>query len=1000
MVTLTEQGYAELCCKTNHSFLQGASRPEELIEQAARLNLNALAITDRDGVYGMPKAYRAVKNHPKLKLIVGAELSLEGKPPLILLAQNRKAYGLMCRLISASHEGREKGKASLQWNRFVEMMESPHRDGLVALAQDGQAVQYGALKDLFGSRLYLPLSRLFDGFDVQRTRRVLEISRIFDLKIIATNDVHYHMASRKVLQDVLTAVREQTTLSGAGRKLHPNAERHLKSADEMRRLFADLPEAITNTLVVAESCAFSPSELRYCYPSEWIPQGETAQSYLVKLVWEGAKKRYPQGIPPQIVTQIEHELKTIDELKFADYFLTIWEIVEFARAKKILCQGRGSAANSVVCYCLGITAIDPSQIEMLFERFISAERGEPPDIDVDFEHERREEVIQHIYERYGRDRAAMVAALVAYRSRSASREVSKVLEVDLEQVRKAENPSPQVGLARKIAGELYGFPRHLSIHSGGFTLSRDPLIETVPIEPARMEGRTVVQWDKDDLDAIGLLKVDILALGMLTAIRKTCDYIGGLSLDRIPRDDARTYEMMQKADTVGVFQIESRAQMNMLGRLLPKNFYDLVIQVAIVRPGPIVGKMVHPYLRRRRGIEPVEFPDPRLVPILKRTLGVPLFQEQVMRIAIKLVNFTPGEADELRRAIGAWRSTGSIEKLGKKLKAGLLSSGLPQEWVDRVFEQIKGFAEYGFPESHAASFALLAYASSYLRCHYPAEFTCALLNSQPMGFYSSNTLINDARRHGVQVLALHPNASEWDCTLEGKALRIGWRVVKGLGEAEAACILEERKKRPFQSLLDFCARVRLKPQVLSRLAMGDAFSCFGFDQRHALWEVLAHEAFLRPDPGGQFHLFQNALLSQESQGDPMFAPLDFDEAIRADYASYRLSVRGHPMQALRAKLKNLPKITTSQARRFQHGQLVTIAGLAIIRQRPPTAKGTVFSTLEDEEGFLDLILHKSTHERFRALFDEHTFLVARGVIQRDTHSVSVLVKHLRPVFRV
>ena len=1007
--------YAELICRTHYSFLRGASHPSELVQRAAELGLVALAITDRDGVYGIPKAYRASQTCPNLKLIVGAELTLEsplGIPDQVLslhlLAKDRSGYGLLCRLLTASHEGQAKGRALLSWSRFLELMGEPSSAGLIALIRTPtqELFPYAALSGLFPGRIYLALARVLDGGDRVRTEQTVELSRKFQLPIIATNDVHFHLRPRRVLHDVLTAIRENTCLDQIGRRIFSNSERYLKSPREMKALFADMPEALSNTLRVAEQCSFSPSELRYYYPSEWIPIGETAQSYLTRLTWKGAEGRYPAGIPEDVTHQLLHELELIEKVRFADYFLTIWEIVEFARTRKILCQGRGSAANSAVCFCLGITAIDPVRMNLLFERFISVERGEPPDIDVDFEHERREEVIQHIYEKYGRHRAGMVSAIITYRTRSAIRDVKKAIGED----RYARNEESSLALV----SELKGVPRHLSIHSGGFTLSACPIIETVPIEPARMEGRTIVQWDKEDLDSIGLLKVDILALGMLSAIRKTFDSVAtrhavSLTVATIPPDDERTYQMIRRAETVGVFQIESRAQMNMLRRLLPENFYDLVIQVAIVRPGPIQGKMVHPYLKRRRHLEDSRCPDPRMEPILSRTLGVPLFQEQVMKIAMVMANFTPGEADELRRAIGAWRSSGSIEKIGNRLQQGLLASGLAPEFVERIFQQIQGFAEYGFPESHAASFALLAYASSYLKCHYPAEFTCALLNSQPMGFYSSYTLVEDVKRQGVEVRPLDPCRSEWDCTLEGRALRMGWRMVQGLGRAEAGELLEERGRRSFSGLPDFISRVRLSLRVLNRLAMGDAFVGFGLSQREALWEILHLQMYRsmyrpmnrpmnqkagRPAPvrEQQLSLFQYG--AESSPSSALFSPLSPYQAIQADYESYHLSVKGHPMMALRADQelrKQIPSTTSATLKQMKASQVTRLAGLVIVRQRPPTAKGTMFATLEDEWGFADLILHASTFEKYRAYFESSPFIVVAGKVQRDGELVTLLV---------
>lgn len=977
--------YAELRARTHYSFLRGASHPAELIEQAASLGLRGLAITDLNGVYGMPKAYLASQAHPSLKLIVGADLTLEGGSLLTLLARDRAAYGVLCRLITTAHAGKEKGQASLSWSELWEHGSRPGFTGLIALPDLETPWSAQRLEQLWGGfgteRLLIPLHRFLDGRDKARTARALELEKRFSARIVATNAVHFHVPERKRLQDVLSCIREGRKLKDAGSLLFPNAERTLRAPALMRKLYRDLPRALTHTLEVAESCVFSPSELRYRYPSEWIPQGESAQSYLEKLTWQGAARRYPQGIPENVAAQLRHEFALIQELQFADYFLTIWEIIEFARERRILCQGRGAAANSAVCYCLGITAVDPVRMNLLFERFLSAERGEPPDIDVDFEHERREEVLQHVYEKYGRDRAAMVAAVITYRSRSALREVSKVFGEEAGQAS-----------AQNLIEDIKGFPRHLSIHSGGFTLSADPIIETVPVEPARMEGRTIVQWDKYDLDALGLLKVDLLSLGMLSAIRKTLDQVG-LELATIPAEDPKTYQMIREADTVGVFQIESRAQMSMLPRLLPETFYDLVVEVALVRPGPIVGKMVHPYLRRRRGLEPATLPDPRLEPILGRTLGVPLFQEQVMKMAITLAEFTPGEADQLRRAIGAWRSSGSIDKMGKRLMEGLLKSGIPQDYADLIFTQIQGFAEYGFPESHAASFALLAYASSYLKCHHPAEFTAALLNSQPMGFYAPHTLVDDAKRHGVRVLPLDLERSLWHCESGPGWLRLGFCYVHGMSEREGQELLHARKERPFASLADFLSRTRLRQNVLHQLALGDAFACFGYDSRHALWEILARGAaqrdlfsFLEEDAG-------------ETRKKGLFEELGSAERIRLDYSVYGLSTRGHPMQEIRRQLEGMrrfPRMTTRQARETPAGRLIRIPGLSIVIQRPPTASGTAFATLEDEHGFLDLILHRDVFQAHRELILEHCFLIVSGIIQRDGKAVSLIVKRLEP----
>ncbi|MGK5089386.1 PHP domain-containing protein [Bdellovibrionota bacterium FG-2] len=1015
--------YAELCAQSSYSFLRAASQPQELVERAAQLGLSAIALTDRGGVYGLPKAYYAFQNlapnSSSLKLISGAELPIKDHPSLNLLALNREGYALLCRMLTKAHEDRPKGESWLTMGEFCEFMETyrtprPELQGQLACAQGLLVIPeiplhewernlefYGVLSELFQDRMKLPISRFLDGWDAKRFLAAQALLKHTGAPLVATNRVCYASPERRQLADVLSCIREGVPLKDAGFRLSSNGERYLKSPAQMQALFSGHPEYLYQTLEVAERCTFSVKELRYRYPSEWIPKGETAQAYLTRLTWEGARRRYPperypRGIPTAVEKQLKHELSLIEQLTFADYFLTIWEIVEFARGRGILCQGRGSAANSAVCFCLEITAIDPVRMNLLFERFISAERGEPPDIDVDFEHERREEVIQHIYEKYGRDRAGMVSAVITYRSRSARRDLEK-LGLGAPETPEALDPlDPWIE-------QIRGLPRHLSIHSGGFTLSADPLIETVPIEPARMEGRTIVQWDKEDLAIAGLLKVDILALGMLSALRKTFDLVRvreELTIATIPPDDPKTYAMIQKADTIGVFQIESRAQMSMLGRLLPRNFYDLVIEVAIVRPGPIVGKMVHPFLKRRWGMEPVTWPHPKLKEILGRTIGVPLFQEQVMKIAIALGGFTAGEADELRRALRGGRSSGSpqalAEKMARKLVAGLLKEGLPQEFVDRIFLQIQGFAEYGFPESHAASFALIAYASSYLKCHYPAEFTCSLLNSQPMGFYSNHTLIEDAKRHGVRVLPVDPQHSGWDCTLEGGALRLGLKVVHGLGKAAAEQWLQARVERPFKGLIDFLSRTHLSPSVLFSLAMGDVFSSFKLSQRDALWEVLAHRLLVREGEGGQASLFQ--FFGQPSNGGPVFSELGRAQSIQQEFRSFGLSLKGHPLQIVREiAVGRLPLQKSASLKERRHGDPIQVAGMVIVRQRPPTAGGCVFATLEDEEGFVDLILKPEVFERFGEVFLNSPFIVVAGKVQRDRNTIGVLVNSLRTI---
>ena len=1057
--------YFELQCRTNFSFLEGASHPEEIVNEAAKKGLSGVAVTDRNGVYGLPKAFSAQKEIAGFRLISGSEVSLCDFPSVTMLAETKSGYGWMCRILSRAHEGKEKTNAHLTFEELLAFVQSPRARELTYLINaplSSVASRYqetsedvaskmgthwgwdfekrlGSLAESLSGKVYFPVRRHLDGLDRRRWEQALHLRSVAGVKLVATNDVHYHNQERARLQSVLTCIRKGVRLCDAGYHLFGNAERFLKSPLEMAELFRHEPELLRETEVIVERCAFTLSELRYRYPSEWIPEGMTAQMFLNDLSWRGAEWRYPGGIPEKVRAQMKRELELVARLEFADYFLTIWDIVQYARGKNILCQGRGSAANSIVCYCLGITAIDPVQMNLLFERFISAERGEPPDIDVDFEHERREEVIQYIYEKYGRDRAAMVATVIRYRSRSALREVTKVFDTpdgqmtsELNQVlstfrhprdaprnlrdrlsRTANANKTQVAsVGSKLLGqksseksalpwdcfvqEIRDFPRHLGIHSGGFTLSADPMIEIVPIEPARMEKRTVIQWDKYDLDIVGLLKVDVLSLGMLTAIKKTMDLVGIRELADIPPDDPETYKMIQRADTVGVFQIESRAQMNMLGRLQPKNFYDLVIEVAIVRPGPIVGKMVHPYLKRRRKLEAATSPDPRLEPILGKTLGVPIFQEQIMQIAIQMAGFSPGEADQLRRAIGAWRSSGSLEKWGRRLQHGLLDCGLPPEWVERIFLQIQGFAEYGFPESHAASFALITYASCFLKRHHAAAFTASLVNSQPMGFYSVSSLFEEAKRSGVKILPICLYQSQWDCTIEAGAIRSGLRLVHGLPKASAQKVVVERELRPFRDLHDFLYRIRIRSNVLQKMALMGLFQIFGYTEREALWAVVSYQV-LNHQEGEQLHLWSQLRDVPSDSNREWIGPLNALEKMKYDYEGFGLSLSGHPMSLFRQLTRKLPKLRLLEIRKQKHGVWTVAAGLVIVRQRPGTAKGTTFATLEDETGLLDLILHREVSERYKEVFLTHSFVIARGILQRDHFSVSLVVKHIGPL---
>ncbi|MCH9020901.1 MAG: error-prone DNA polymerase [Proteobacteria bacterium] len=867
--------YAELQVTSNFSFLRGASHPDELVAQAAALGLAAIAITDRNTLAGVVRAHVAARE-AGVRLVVGARLDFTCGSSVLCFPQDRAAYGRLSRLLTLGKRRAPKGECRLARDDLYDHGEGqivvalpPARADLSLVSNPAFARRLEELARHFGGRCYLAAQHLYRGDDARRIAQLARLGARLGAPLIATGDVHAHTPGRRPLQDVLTCIREGCTIAEAGLRLAANAERHLKSGAEMARLFAGHADAVARTIEIAGRCGFSLDELAYEYPDEIVPEGHTPQSWLVALTRAGARERYPGGVPPKVRAQLDHEFGLIDKLGYAPYFLTVHDIVRFARARGILCQGRGSAANSAVCYCLRITAVDPDKSEILFERFVSAERGEPPDIDVDFEHQRREEVIQYIYAKYGRDRAALAATTITYRGRSAIRDVGKALGLSLDTVGALagtlagryggdafcdadlrgiglDPKAPGLRRAVRLARALIGFPRHLSQHVGGFVISRGPLSELVPIANAAMPERTVIEWNKDDLDALGLLKVDVLGLGMLTCLRKAFALIArhhgrALDLATVPAEDAATYDMLCAADSIGVFQVESRAQMSMLPRLKPRTFYDLVIEVAIVRPGPIQGDMVHPYLRRRRGEEPVDYPSPELERVLGRTLGVPLFQEQAMRIAVVAAGFSPGEADALRRAMAAWRRPGMIDGFHDKLVEGMVANGYARGFAERCFRQILGFGEYGFPESHAASFALLAYVSAWLKRHYPAAFTCALLNSQPMGFYAPAQLVRDAREHGVEVRAADVNASDWDCALEadgesGMALRLGFRQVKGLKQAGIGRLVANRGAG-YARVDDLARRAGLSPATLARLARADAFRSLGLDRRQAAWAV-------------------------------------------------------------------------------------------------------------------------------------------------------------------
>ncbi|ADO72232.1 error-prone DNA polymerase [Stigmatella aurantiaca] len=993
--------YAELVCRSNFSFLRGASHPEELVATAARLGLPALALTDGDGLYGVVKAHLAAREHG-LKLILGTELTLTEGPPVVVYAMDAGGYANMCRLVSASRMAHPKGETGLPWREVAERSE-----GLIALLPHPAPIeQVGGLAEAFPGRFHVGLCRTLSAGDGPREARAEALARELGVPLCAHNDVHVHHRRRQPLQDVLTAIRHKTTVDKAGTRLLPNAERTLKSPAEMARLFRDRPEAIERTLEIAQRCHATLDDLRYHFSEEDLPPGLTAMGHLRQLTEEGLGVRYPAGVPPEVRKQVEHEMRLIEALDFPGYFLALWDIVRFARSRGILCQGRGSAANSVVCYALQLTAIDPVRMGLLFERFLSMERKEPPDIDVDFEHERREEVLQYVYEKHGRHRAGMVCEFICYRGRLALREVGKSLGLSLDQVDRLSKVAaasgfevtPEVlveaGLSAfdsrvrqtlTLAREMEGFPRHVSIHVGGFVITREPLVDLIPVENAAMKGRTVIQWEKDDTNALGVLKVDLLALGMLTAVSKCLalirEHFGReLSLATIPPEDPKVYDMLCEADTVGVFQIESRAQMNMLPRLKPRTFYDLVIEIALIRPGPIVGNMVHPYLRRRNGEEVPTYPTPDVQAILEKTLGVPLFQEQAMKLAMVAAGFTAGEADGLRRALGHKRAEQLLEPYRMRFVEGGRKRGYPAAYMEELFAQFRGFAHYGFPESHSASFALIAYASSWLKCHYPQAFTTALLNSQPMGFYAPHTLVADARRHGVEVRPVDVRHSGWDCTLEeGGALRLGLRMVRGLGEAAGKRVAAARAGG-FSCLGDVARRTRIPRHELTRLALAGALASLCGSRRQALWEIQALGPLDADD------LFFGMSMDGTQVELP---PMGVAERVTADYETVGLSLEKHPLELLRPTLRTLGAVSAEGLQRVSSGRRVAVGGMLICRQRPPTARGMCFLSLEDETGIANLVVPPDVYERSRRDIHGALFLVGEGVLERSGKVLNV-----------
>ncbi len=1004
--------YAELHALSNFTFLRGASHPEELVQTAATLGYEAFAITDECSMSGIVRAHAAAKEFGLKKLIIGSELRLRSGRKLVALAQNINGYAALCQLISNARRAADKG--------CYELTRLDFEDGLpgclVLWVPDDDLtldVEDHWIRETFRDRLWIAVELLADGRQREQLERLREEGRRLQLPLVASGDVHMHIRARRILQDAVTAIRRGVTIDTAGFALYSNGERHLRSLAVLAHAYPE--DLLAESVRIADSIHFSLDELRYEYPDELVPQGETAGTYLRKLTEEGMQRRWPEGTPAKVIALVEHELKLIAELEYESYFLTVQDIVAFARAKNILCQGRGSAANSAVCFCLGITEVDPGRMAMLVERFISKERNEPPDIDVDFEHERREEVIQYIYNKYGRERAALAATVITYRPRSALRDVGKVLglsdlqisrlsrsmqwwdgsKVDDSRVLEAglDPDSPIIRRLMYLVREIMGFPRHLSQHVGGFIISDAPLYELVPIENAAMPDRTVIQWEKNDLEYLGLLKVDVLGLGMLTAIRRSFDLIRDFdgrdyTLATIPAEDPLVYDMICDADTMGVFQIESRAQMAMLPRLKPRCYYDLVIEVAIIRPGPIQGDMVHPYLRRRNGEEAVDYPSEAVKDVLQRTLGVPIFQEQVMQLAVVAAGFTPGEADRLRRAMAAWKRRGGLGAFEDKLINGMRERGYDEGFARQIFRQIEGFGEYGFPESHSASFALLVYVSCWLKCHTPAAFTCALLNSQPMGFYSASQLVQDVRRHGVEVRAVAINDSNWDCTLEtgcdgAAVLRLGLRMVKGLSENAGQRVVTERKHGAYLKVQQLLERAHLDQRELGVLATAGALQALSGDRHRARWAVAGAE---KPLP-----LLQSL---DRYEAAPLLKKPTEGQNIVADYQSTGLTLERHPMCLLRHHLDRYDYATAERLPGLSNGQRINVAGLVITKQRPGTASGVTFVTMEDETGQINLIIWKKVAEEFRSALLNARLLGIAGELQIEGKVIHVIARQL------
>jgi DNA-directed DNA polymerase III PolC len=1040
---MSRPAYAELMATSNFSFLRAGSHPEELVAAAMALGLGGIGIADRNTFAGVVRGYVAHRDmreqHPDFRYVVGVRLSFsDGAPDILAYPSDREAYGRLCRLLSRANlrEESEKGNPVVLFDDLGEFAEG--QLFVFHLDESRWQISMDYLQQLAAiapGNVWLAAAPAFKGNDRARLNRLAHASAVAGVPMLATNDVLYHEPGRRIVQDVVTCIRQHLTLETAGRRLEQNAERHLKPPHEMARLFADHPEALEETQVLLGRIGFSLDQLRYNYPVETIGNGETAQETLVRLTWEGARKRYPGGTPDKVVAALNSEIALIEQLKYASYFLTVQDIVRYAREDRgILCQGRGSAANSAVCYCLGITEVDPSKVNLVFGRFLSTERNEPPDIDVDFEHERREEVMQYVYRKYGGHRTGLTATVISYRSKSAVRETAKVFGLsddtiaainqlhwgwghaaDLSGIKLAglDPDDPTLAQLFDVVSVLKGFPRHLSQHVGGFVITRDSLESLVPIGKTAMESRTIVEWDKDDIDALGILKVDILALGMLSCLRRSFEllhqhYGRDLTLADLMAEEAEpevrapVYRMTHRADTIGVFQIESRAQMSMLPRLKPNEFYDLVIEVAIVRPGPIQGGMVHPYLRRRQGLEEIEPMGERLTAVLKRTLGVPLFQEQAMQMAIEGAGFSPGKADQLRRAMAAWKRSGKLAQFGEEFISGMIRNGYTEDFAKRCFAQIQGFGEYGFPESHAASFALLVYASCWFKCHYPDVFACALLNSQPMGFYAPAQIVRDAIEHGVEVRGVDINRSDTIHVLEAGfpardrirkqhaemrddiwsrcAIRLGLRQVTGLREAHANLIVA-RRGAGYASIRDLWLKTGIPVETLEKLAEADAFGSLGLSRREALWTVRG----LRGTAGAErlplFSTGDRPPQADDAQGNLPLMPAG--EGVVHDYRTMTLSLNGHPLSFMRAELDRRRTVRCADLADQRDGSWVEAAGLVLVRQQPGTASGVIFATLEDETGVANIIVWPKTFQKHRKVVLGARALAVRGKLQRE-----------------